>query len=140
MRPYTSRMTPPFTMIGSSVAEVEESRHPNFPVGATIVLMAGWVERGIVDPDKMKKDSPGESLGGVMPAPDLPKGLSKSLLIGSCGMPGNTAYFGLLDICKPKAGRRSWCRAQPGRSAALSGRLPRSKGATWSGSPGRTRS
>merc|ERR1719182_37767 len=49
MRPYTSRMTPPFTMIGSSV-----------------------------DPDKMKKDSPGESLGGVMPAPDLPKGLSKS--------------------------------------------------------------
>merc|ERR1719398_148374 len=104
MRPYTSRMTPPFTMIGSSVAEVEESRHPDFPVGATIVLMAGWVERGIVDPDKMKKDSPGESLGGVMPAPDLPKGLSKSLLIGSCGMPGNTAYFGLLDICKPKAG------------------------------------
>merc|ERR1712037_457792 len=74
MRPYTSRMTPPFTMIGSSVAEVEESRHPDFPVGATIVLMAGWVERGIVNPDKMKKDSPGESLGGVMPAPDLPKG------------------------------------------------------------------
>merc|ERR1712203_549510 len=38
MRPYTSRMTPPFTMIGSSVAEVEESRHPDFPVGTTIVL------------------------------------------------------------------------------------------------------
>merc|ERR1711962_1247026 len=54
MRPYTSRMKPPFTMIGSSVAEVEESKHPNFPVGATIVIMAGWVERGIVDPDKIK--------------------------------------------------------------------------------------
>merc|ERR1712037_349688 len=66
MRPYTSRMTPPFTMIGSSVAEVEESRHPDFPVGTTIVLMAGWVERGIVDPDKMKKDSPGETLGGAI--------------------------------------------------------------------------
>merc|ERR1719385_158510 len=104
MRPYTSRMTPPFTMIGSSVAEVEESRHPNFPVGTTIVLMAGWGGRGIVDPDKMKKDSPGQTLGGVVPAPDLPSGLSKSLLIGSCGMPGNTAYFGLLEICKPKAG------------------------------------
>merc|ERR1712180_38281 len=99
MRPYTSRMKPPFTMIGSSVAEVEESKHPNFPVGATIVIMAGWVERGIVDPDKMNKDSPGGTLGGVMPAPDLPGGLSKSLLIGSCGMPGNTAYFGLLEIC-----------------------------------------
>ena len=84
----TPRMKPPFTMIGSSVAEVEESKHPNFPVGATIVIMAGlvnqlspllslfqhletekynlamrhcarWVERGIVDPDKMNKDSPG---------------------------------------------------------------------------------
>merc|ERR1719511_526269 len=43
MRPYTARMKPPFTMIGSSVAEVEESRHPDFPVGKTIVLMAGWV-------------------------------------------------------------------------------------------------
>ena len=59
-------------MIGSSVAEVEESKHPNFPVGTTIVIMAGWVERGIVDPDKMNKDSPGGTLGGVMPAPDLP--------------------------------------------------------------------
>merc|ERR1719402_1420022 len=117
MRPYTSRMKPPFTMIGSSVAEVEESKHPNFPVGATIVIMAGWVERGIVDPDKMNKDSPGGTLGGVMPAPDLPNGLSKSLLIGSCGRPG----------------RRLWFRAQPGRSAAWLGRSPRSKAATWSG-------
>merc|ERR1719167_575048 len=45
MRPYTSRMKPPFTMIGSSVAEVEESKHPKFPVGATIVIMAGWVDQ-----------------------------------------------------------------------------------------------
>ena len=41
----TPRMKPPFTMIGSSVAEVEESKHPNFPVGATIVIMAGWVDQ-----------------------------------------------------------------------------------------------
>merc|ERR1719460_1606136 len=128
MRPYTSRMTPPFTMLGSSVAEVEESRHPDFPVGATIVLMAGWVERGIVDPDKMKKDSPGESLGGVMPAPDLPKGLSKSLLIGSCGMPGNTAYFGLLDICKPKAGETVVVSGAAGAVGSLVGQIAKIKG------------
>jgi len=128
MRPYTSRMTPPFTMIGSSVAEVEESRHPDFPVGATIVLMAGWVERGIVDPDKMKKDSPGESLGGVIPAPDLPKGLSKSLLIGSCGMPGNTAYFGLLDICKPKAGETVVVSGAAGAVGSLVGQIAKIKG------------
>merc|ERR1712012_992693 len=49
MRPYTSRMKPPFTMIGSSVAEVEESKHPNFPVGATIVIMAGRLEQESAD-------------------------------------------------------------------------------------------
>ena len=30
------------------------------------------------------------------------KGISKSLLLGACGMPGNTAYFGLLELCQPK--------------------------------------
>merc|ERR1712037_198464 len=127
MRPYTSRMTPPFTMIGSSVAEVEESRHPDFPVGTTIVLMAGWVERGIVDPDKMKKDSPGGTLGGVMPAPDLP-GLSKSLLLGACGMPGNTAYFGLLELCKPKSGETVVVTGAAGAVGSLVGQIAKLKG------------
>merc|ERR1712180_348439 len=76
MRPYTARMKPPFTMIGSSVAVVEESTHPSYTKGSTIVIMAGWVERGVVSPDSMGKDSPGGSLGGVMPAPDL--GLMRS--------------------------------------------------------------
>merc|ERR1719362_276320 len=129
MRPYTSRMTHPFTMIGSSVAEVEESRHPDFPVGTTIVLMAGWVERGIVDPDKMNKDSPGGTLGGVMPVPDqYPTGLSKSLLIGSCGMPGNTAYFGLLEICKPQAGETVVVSGAAGAVGSLVGQIAKIKG------------
>merc|ERR1719340_239310 len=128
MRPYTSRMKPPFTMIGSSVAEVEESKHPNFPVGTTIVIMAGWVERGIVDPDKMNKDSPGGTLGVVMPAPDLPGGLSKSLLIGSCGMPGNTAYFGLLELCQPKSGETVVVNGAAGAVGSLVGQIAKIKG------------
>merc|ERR1711963_354516 len=71
MRPYTMRMSPPFTMIGSSVAVVEETRNPQFTKGQFIVILAGWVERGIVNPDTMGKDSPGRTLGGIMPAPDL---------------------------------------------------------------------
>ena len=70
MRPYTSRMTPPFTMIGSSVAEVEESRHPAYPKGSTIIILAGWIERGVVDPDKMGMASPVNNLGGVLKAAD----------------------------------------------------------------------
>merc|ERR1719515_323576 len=88
MRPYTMRMSPPFTMIGSSVAEVEESRNPKLPKGSTIIILAGWVERGVVNPDKMGKDSPGNTLGGIMPAPELGPSFrckihfKKSLLLG----------------------------------------------------------
>ena len=57
MRPYTARMTTPlpFTMIGSSLAVVEESRHPGHQQGSHIVILAGWVERGVVNPDTMGK-------------------------------------------------------------------------------------
>merc|ERR1712212_547967 len=120
MRPYTSRMTPPFTMIGGAVGVVEQSKNPEFPVGCTIIHTAGWVERGVVNPDKMGKASPSGKLGGVKKAVDMGN-LSKSLLLGACGMPGNTAYFGLTEICEPKAGEtvvvgRSRCRRQPGRA------------------------
>ena len=94
MRPYTMRMTPPFTMIGGAVGVVEQSKNPEFPVGCTIVHTAGWVERGVVNPEKMGKASPSGKLGGVKKASDMGN-LSKSLLLGVCGMPGNTAYFGL---------------------------------------------
>ena len=32
------------------------------------------------------------------------QGLSTSQLMGACGMPGCTAYFGFLELCHPKAG------------------------------------
>ena len=94
MRPYTMRMTPPFTMIGGAVGVVEQSKNPEFPVGCTIVHRAGWVERGVVNPEKM---------GTVKKASDMGN-LSKSLLLGVCGMPGNTAYFGLTEVCEAKKG------------------------------------
>ena len=55
-------------------------RNPKFTVGQTIIILAGWVERGVVNPDKMGKDSPGNTLGGIMPAPDLGQ-LSKGRFI-----------------------------------------------------------
>jgi len=135
MRPYTARMTPPFTMIGSSVAEVEESTHPSYTKGDTIVILAGWVERGVVSPDKMGKDTPGNTLGGVMPAPDLGP-ISKSLLLGTCGMPGNTAYFGLLELCQPQAGETVVVSGAAGAVGSVVGQIARIKGCTVIGFAG----
>ena len=126
MRPYTSRMTPPFTMIGGAVGVVEQSKNPEFPVGCTIVHTAGWVERGVVNPDKMGKASPSGKLGGVKKAVDMGN-LSKSLLLGACGMPGNTAYFGLTEICEAKKGEPVVVSGAVGAVGNLWGRLPK----TW---------
>merc|ERR1712002_885988 len=126
MRPYTARMTPPITMIGSSVAEVEESLHPAFPRGATIVTYAGWVERGVLAPDEVNKNSSG-GLGGVILAPQIGS-LSLSLLLGVCGMPGNTAYFGLLELCEPKQGETVVVSGAAGAVGSLVGQIAKIKG------------
>ena len=57
---------------------------------------------GILDPNA-KFSGPGSSNLTTIPAPPIGN-LSSSLLLGACGMPGNTAYFGFLELCKPKAG------------------------------------
>jgi len=121
-------MTPPFTMIGSSVAVVEESKHPKYSKGTHIVILAGWIERGIVNPDAMGKDSPGNTLGGIIPAADLGPSLSKSLLLGACGMPGNTAYFGFLELCEPKAGETVVVSGAAGAVGSLVGQIAKIKG------------
>jgi len=126
MRPYTARMTPPITMIGSSVAEVEESLHPGYPRGATIVTYAGWVERGVLTPDEVNKNSSG-GLGGVIRAPQIGS-LSLSLLLGVCGMPGNTAYFGLLELCEPKQGETVVVSGAAGAVGSLVGQIAKIKG------------
>merc|ERR1719481_2158903 len=99
MRPYTMRMKPPIDpMIGSSVAVVEESKNPKFPKGAIIVILA----------------------------PDLGP-MSKSLLLGACGMPGNTAYFGFLELCEPKAGETVVVSGAAGAVGSLVGQIAKIK-------------
>jgi len=111
-------------MIGSNVAKVVESKDPNYPVGSRIVTYSGWVKRGKGKPAEMVSEGPGKNfyflnwfmkkeiidfvhcLGfhdGISIAPELGK-LSPSHLLGACGMPGNTAYFALTELCQPKPG------------------------------------
>ena len=64
---------------------------------------------------------------GMMKAPELP-GLSPSLLLGACGMPGNTAFFGFLEICQPKAGDTVVVNGAAGAVGSLVGQIAKIKG------------
>ena len=80
-------------MIGGTVGEVVESTSADFAVGDTVVGMGGWQEFATVDATQR----------GLLKKVD-PTHFSISHYLGAVGMPGVTAWHGLVNICAPKAG------------------------------------
>lgn len=78
------------------MGKVIDSKNASFPVGSSIFGQFGWRTHTVCNPETMKKDQP-----YLLPSfGNLPT----SLALGVLGMPGNTAYFGLLELCSPKKG------------------------------------
>ncbi|KAF0306888.1 Prostaglandin reductase 1 [Amphibalanus amphitrite] len=121
MRPYSKDLNPPVTMIGSQVARVLESRSDKFPVGCRVVGALGWRSRTVVSEDMPS------AVFGLRKLPDLGD-LPTSYALGSCGMPGNTAYFGFLEICKPKEGETVVVTGAAGAVGSLVGQIAKIKG------------
>ena len=80
-------------MIGGTVGVVEESRHPKFKLGDSVVGMGGWQHYSVVQ---------GDALGMLRKVDTTHVPLSHYL--GAVGMPGVTAWYGLVKIIAPKAG------------------------------------
>lgn len=78
--------------VGGVVVEVTESKNPAFPVGKKLAGYGPWKEYAVLG---------GPQLKSVWP---VTEGLPPSLFVGILGMPGATAYFGYLELCKPKEG------------------------------------
>merc|ERR1719273_1044169 len=120
MRPYVSRLTTPFTMIGTGVYKIRESRDTEFPQGGTVVANIGWVKTAIVNSKEQK---------GLRLMPDqMLVGISPSKLLGALGMPGNTAYFGFLELCQPKEGETVVVNGAAGAVGSLVGQIAKIKG------------
>lgn len=86
---YAAPMNVGDVMVGAVAGRVIESKDPSLKPGDFVEAYSGWQQYAVL---------PGKTLRKLDPA--LP--LSASL--GVCGIPGLTAYFGLFDICQPKAG------------------------------------
>merc|ERR1719189_1298328 len=120
MRPYVSRLTTPFTMIGTGVYKIRESRDTEFPQGGTVVANIGWVKTAIINSKEQK---------GLRLMPDqMLVGISPSKLLGALGMPGNTAYFGFLELCQPKEGETVVVNGAAGAVGSLVGQIAKIKG------------
>jgi len=101
-------------MVGGTVCRVVASRHPKFAEGDLVLGGSGWQDYAL---------SNGRDL---MP---LGKTDHPSLALSALGMPGFTAYHGLLNIGEPKPGETVVVAAASGAVGAVVGQIARIKGA-----------
>ncbi|EKO3592076.1 NADP-dependent oxidoreductase [Vibrio metschnikovii] len=101
-------------MVGGTVCQVETSHHPDFTVGEWVLAYTGWQDYAI---------SNGEGILKLGRDPITP-----SYALGVMGMPGFTAYMGLLDIGQPKAGETLVVAAATGPVGATVGQIGKIKG------------
>jgi len=100
-------------MVGHTVSQVIESRNPAFAAGDFVTGYDGWREAAV---------STGQDLRKLDPS------LPISTAIGVLGMPGLTAYVGLLDIGQPRAGETVVVSAASGAVGSIVGQIARIKG------------
>ena len=101
-------------MVGATVSRVVASKHEKFAEGDWVLANAGWQDYAVSD---------GTDL---MPLGNAPK--NPSYALGILGMPGFTAYMGLLDIGKPKEGETLVVAAATGPVGATVGQIGKIKG------------
>lgn len=97
-----------------------ESKNEDFPVGSIIYGLFGWRSHTVANPSSFPK----HNLHILPEFGDLPH----SLAVGYLGMPGNTAYFGFLEICQPKAGETVAVSTAAGSVGSLVGQIAKLKG------------
>ena len=105
-------------MVGGTVCEVIESEDNALKKGDTVVAYTGWQTHAIV---------PAKAVRKIDQAADL-KGLPLSTALGVLGMPGMTAYTGLLNIGQPRAGETVVVAAATGAVGAVVGQIAKIKG------------
>ncbi|MEL1263999.1 NADP-dependent oxidoreductase [Pseudoxanthomonas putridarboris] len=101
-------------MVGGTVSRIVASRNPGFHEGQLVLANAGWQDYALSDGSDLR----------------LLDGMAQpSLALGGLGMPGFTAYVGLLDIGQPRPGETVVVAAATGAVGAVVGQLARLKGA-----------
>lgn len=104
-------------MIGGTVGEVVESRNEHFKAGDKVVGMGGWQEYFVVDAGQR----------GVLQKVDTTH-IPLSAYLGAVGMPGVTAWYGLVKIINPKAGETVVVSAASGAVGGAVGQLAKVRG------------
>jgi NADPH-dependent curcumin reductase len=111
---YAAKQEVGEVMVGQTVGEVLESKHPKYRKGDHVLTPFGWQQYGCSD---------GKGFSKV----DATRAPAQAFL-GVLGMPGVTAWVGLLDICQPKEGETVVVSAASGAVGSVVGQIAKLKG------------
>jgi len=101
-------------MVGGTVNEVADSRHPGFKPGDIVLGYCGWQDYAVSNGAGLRKLDPSRA--------------PVSTALGVLGMPGMTAYVGLLTIGQPKPGETVAVAAATGPVGSMVGQIAKLKG------------
>jgi NADPH-dependent curcumin reductase CurA len=101
-------------MTGGAVGRVEASRDPVWPVGSWVSHMLGWREWALS--------------GGSRLLPVDAELAPVSTALGVLGMPGFTAYYGLLELGRPQPGETVFVSAAAGAVGSAAGQIAKLRG------------
>jgi len=111
---YWSPLAPGDLMVGGAVGKVVQSNHPDFRKGDIVEGMFGWQEYAVTDGKGLRRVDPNAA--------------PISTALGVLGMPGLTAYFGLLEIGRPKAGEVVLVSGGAGAVGSVVGQIAKMQG------------
>ena len=121
-RSYAANVEHHEVMVGGVISEVIESKHSHFQVGDIVNANTGWQEYAVSGTDGLRKIDP-----SIAPI---------STGIGILGMPGLTAYFGLLEVGKLQDGETVFVSGAAGAVGSAVGQIAKIKGCRVVGSAG----
>lgn len=104
-------------MRAGGIVQVVESKHSKFKPGDIVNYLCGWQEYVVFEPDRP----------GLVPATKLPAHLDPALLL-ALSLTGLTAYFGLLDVGRPKRGDTVLVSGAAGATGSIVGQIAKLKG------------
>lgn len=114
-RSYAAPMEVGDVVVGGTVCEVVESRDPELPVGTWVLSYSGWQTHAVATRREVR--------------PLDPAAAPVSTALGVLGMPGLTAYSGLLEIGRPREGETVVVAAATGPVGSAVGQIAKVKGA-----------
>ena len=111
-------------MRAGSVAQVIESKHPDFKEGEIVQGTFGWQDYAVSDGS------------GMLSATKVPEDMPITAPLSVFGVTGLTAYFGLLDIGQPKEGDTVVVSGAAGATGSIAGQIAKIKGCKVIGTAG----